>query len=114
MRHNLGDAARVKHIRDAIREIAELTNGYDQQTFTQDKKTKFASVFQLEIIGEAASRLSEELKLAHQGIAWQPIIGLRHIIVHEYFGIDYDRIWEVISIDLPALEIEIEKIIENL
>ncbi len=113
-RHSLGDEARIRHIRDAILEIGELTKGYDRTKFTEDKKTKFACVFQLEIIGEAAGRLSDELKQKYEQIAWQPIVGLRNIIAHEYFGIDYDRIWEVISIDLPLLETEVGKIIENL
>jgi uncharacterized protein with HEPN domain len=64
---------------------------------------KFASVKQIEIIGEAANYISEETKNKFSDIQWQQITGLRHVLVHEYFGIDSKLIWQIIVDDIPAL-----------
>ncbi|MBD0332746.1 MAG: DUF86 domain-containing protein [Chitinophagaceae bacterium] len=111
MRHSLGDEVRLKHIMDAIDEIEELTQGLDEGSFMNDKRTKFSSAFQLQIIGEAANNISKTVKKKYRQIQWQQIVGLRNIIAHQYFGIDYTRIWEVISKDLPVLKREVEKIV---
>ncbi len=73
-----------------------------------------ASLRQLEIIGEASNRLSENLLNNHPAIPWARIIGLRNLVIHEYFGIDDITIWNVIKINLPELKAQIEKIIKNL
>ncbi|MDB5120053.1 MAG: hypothetical protein JWN56_1271 [Sphingobacteriales bacterium] len=69
---------------------------------------RFASIKQLEIIGEAANYLSAETKERFSNVEWKQIIGMRHILVHEYFGIDANLIWQVIMNDLPTLKAKIE------
>ncbi|MHB1688988.1 MAG: HepT-like ribonuclease domain-containing protein [Ignavibacteriaceae bacterium] len=71
-------------------------------------------IYHLQIIGEAASKISDEIQIKYTSIPWSQIVGLRNIIVHEYFGINREEIWNTITIDIPNLKIEILKIIEEL
>jgi uncharacterized protein with HEPN domain len=75
----------------------------DLQAFLQDRKTIDAVTRNLEIIGEAARQLSEEDRAQYPQIPWAQIVGLRHRIVHDYFGIDTELIWEIASKDAPEL-----------
>ena len=77
---------------ESIDKIKRFVSGLDKTTFLQDEKTVDAVVRNLEIIGEAANRLPEEFTSEHPEIAWRKIIGLRHRIVHNYFGIDAEII----------------------
>jgi len=74
----------------------------------------FASVKQLEIIGEAANNVTEPFKEIYSEIEWCKIIGLRNLLVHEYFGIDEEIIWGIIKKDIPKLHVEVKKILEQL
>ena len=65
---------------------------------------RFASIKQIEIIGEAAKNLSDETKQNYPTIEWREISGLRNILVHEYFGVDIDLIWQIIQTDIPNLK----------
>jgi uncharacterized protein with HEPN domain len=71
-------------------------------------------VYHLQVIGEAANNLSPGLVLAHPEIPWRKITGLRHIIVHRYFGIDLAIVWRLVIDDLPVLEASVRAILENL
>ena len=106
-----GDKARLKHILEAIDEILNYIDNYDFDKFLNDSKTKFASIKQLEIIGEAANHISEEAKIKFANIEWQKITGLRNILVHEYFGIDENIVWGIIVKDLPELKKSIQGIL---
>lgn len=75
---------------------------------------RFASIKQIEIIGEAANHISPEIKAGFHTIEWSQITGMRHILVHEYFGVDADLIWQVIISDLPALKIKVSQILQTL
>ncbi|MBM2816264.1 MAG: putative Nucleotidyltransferase [Ignavibacteria bacterium] len=70
-----------------------------------------ATVRQLEIISEAAARLTDGIKSSNPDIDWEAIIGFRNIIVHEYFGINYEIVWNTIKNDLDMLELHISKIL---
>jgi len=69
---------------------------------------RFACVKQIEIIGEAANFISPETKVLFSDLEWKQIIGMRHILVHEYFGMDFELVWQVIIKDLPELKQKIE------
>lgn len=98
-------------ILDAITQIEVYTVGLDENAFSTDRKTQDAVVRNLEIIGEASSRLSNEFRNAHSDIPWTLMRGLRNRIVHAYFGVDLQLVWEVIVDDLPPLKKRIEKVI---
>lgn len=93
----------IEDILEAIEKIESYTAGLDKHQFTQDDKTIDAVVRNLEIIGEAASRLPEDFKSSHDEISWHQITGLRNRIVHEYFGVDAEIIWQILRKDLPEL-----------
>ena len=76
----------------------------DYETFSRDTKTQDAVVRNLEIIGEAATRLPESIKQAAYEIEWRKIVGLRNILTHEYFGVSLPIIWDVTVNKLEALE----------
>lgn len=75
---------------------------------------RFASVKQIEIIGEAANNISEEVKNKFTEIQWRQITGLRHVLVHEYFGVDNRLIWQIIVDDIPALKFKIKEVLTSM
>jgi uncharacterized protein with HEPN domain len=114
MRSNLGDLARAQHILDAILEIESYTNSIVLNDFAQNSMMIYATVKQLEIVGEASNHLSDELKGKFSSVEWKQIIGMRNVFVHEYFGIDTRLVWDVIQNDLPHFKHSIELILEDL
>ena len=68
----------------------------------------------IEIIGEAANYITEETKAKFSNIKWRQIIGLRHILVHEYFGVDSHLIWQIISEDIQQLKVEVTIVLESI
>ena len=101
MKEKIGDKARLQHILDAIQEIESYTDKADLSVFQSNSMMLYASVKQLEIIGEAAKNLSEDFKNLCKEIPWSEISGLRNILVHEYFGVDKKIIWQIIQDDIP-------------
>jgi len=100
----------IEDIWEAIERIERYTSGMPRKSFEKDEKTTDAVVRNLEIIGEAANRLPDSFKDEHSEIEWIKIIGLRHRIVHEYFGVDLAIIWEILQRDLPAFKQQLQDI----
>ncbi|HZA54407.1 MAG TPA: DUF86 domain-containing protein [Candidatus Udaeobacter sp.] len=94
----------VEDIWEAIEKIQRYVAGLDHDAFIKDDKTIDSVVRNLEIIGEAANRLPEDFRAQHIEIEWRRIIGLRNRIVHDYFNIDVEIVWEIIQKDLPNLK----------
>lgn len=88
----------------AIQKISRYTSQMDHEAFLADDLVIDAVARNLEIIGEAARQLPEEFKQNHTQIPWNQIAGLRNRIVHDYFGLDLEIIWEIIQHNLPELE----------
>ena len=88
---------------ESCKKILRYTEGMSQFEFIEDDKTLDAVVRNLEIIGEASNRIDENFKEEHQEVDWIRIRGLRNRIVHEYFGIDYEIVWNIISHFVPDL-----------
>ncbi len=108
MKSKLGDKERLGHIPDSINFIVKALSDKTETDFQNDFILHTAITKWLENIGEASYKLTREFKSNHTVIAWRQIEGLRHILVHEYFGIDLIRIWIVLKNDLPLLKKEIQ------
>jgi uncharacterized protein with HEPN domain len=102
------------HIIDAINEIEDYIQNSDLETFVANSMMFNATLRQLEIIGEASNRLSEDLLNENPSIPWSRIIGLRNLVIHEYFGIDDLTIWNVIKINLPDLKEKVTLLISEI
>ncbi len=103
MKNELGDRARLQHVLEAIKEIENYISNISYEDFQSNSMMQYASVKQLEIIGEASSQLTEQFKKLYKEIEWREIIGMRNILIHEYFGIDTKIVWDILQIDLPKL-----------
>jgi uncharacterized protein with HEPN domain len=96
------DRTYLLHIRDAIDAILHYTSE-GREHFLQDRKTQDAVVRNLEIIGEASKRLSDDLKQSQPQVPWKQIAGMRDRLIHAYFGVDLNLVWEVVEKRLPEL-----------
>ncbi|MFH1542472.1 MAG: DUF86 domain-containing protein [bacterium] len=93
----------INDIINAINDIAEFTKGQDQTGFSVDKKTSFAVVRGIEIIGEAAKNIPSDVKAKYPEIPWKELAGMRDKVIHGYFGVDLSVIWQTAKNDLPPL-----------
>jgi len=100
---NKGDLAYLLHMRDAIRDARSHVSGMRLQAFLEDKKTQDAAVRQLEVLGEAAKRVSMDIRLANPRMPWKKTAGMRDRLIHDYGDVDLLVVWETIKNDLPAL-----------
>ena len=114
MRGNLGEKARLQHILDAISEIESYTHRAGFDDFTENSMMRFASIKQLEIIGESTNSLTDDFKRRFSNIEWRSIVGLRNILVHHYFGIDENVVWGIIQKDVPEPKMKVVEILANL
>jgi uncharacterized protein with HEPN domain len=99
----IDDLTRLKHIRDSALTAIEFTEGRSRDDLDSDRMLSLASVRLIEIIGEAANRISFSCRAKYPDIPWREIIGMRNRIVHAYFDVDLDIVWTVIREDLPSL-----------
>ncbi len=88
---------------ESIDRVMQYTRGMSYESFSADQKSIDAVVRNLEIIGEAANRLPDDFKEKHPQVEWHKVVGLRNRIIHDYFGIDLQIIWQIIHSDLPLL-----------
>jgi uncharacterized protein with HEPN domain len=114
MQDKLDDTIRLRHILDAITEIESYTCNKTFEDFNKDSMMFNASIRQLEVIGEAANKLSEKTLTNYPFIPWAKMIGLKNILIHNYFGVDDKMIWNVIQINLPDLKKHIFTILNNI
>ena len=91
-------------MRDAIQAIRVYTEGMTYKAFAGDRKTIDAVVRNLEIIGEAAGHLSSTIRKSNREIEWKKIVALRNLLIHEYFGISKQIVWDIVKNKLDALE----------
>lgn len=107
------DKLYLEDLLTAMNRIAEYIEGYNFDQFKKDYKTVDAVVRNFEIIGEASKNISEIIKLQYPEIPWQEMYYLRNRVMHEYFGIDYDIIWDVAKNYLPENTNQIKKILKS-
>jgi uncharacterized protein with HEPN domain len=105
------DLVRLRHMLDHAREAAELVRGRSRGDLDSDRVLGLALVRLLEIVGEAANRVSEETRRQQPAIPWSQIVSLRHRLIHGYDSVDLDILWALLQSDVPALVAALESIV---
>ncbi len=108
-----GYHAYLLHILDAIKNIEKFTKGCSKEKFMKAKIIQDSVIRNLEIIGEAAKHVPASVRKKYDSIEWKRIAGMRDILIHEYFGVDLDRVWQVLKVRLPELKEGINNILRN-
>jgi uncharacterized protein with HEPN domain len=108
------DLVRLRHMLDSGREAASYAQGHQRTDLEHDRMLLHALVRCIEIIGEAASGVSAECRTQIPAIPWSDIVGMRNRLIHAYFDIDLDLVWNTVEEDLPPLIGELEKVVPAL
>ncbi len=103
----------LRHILDETRYLIAERKGLSKQRFIRDETIKRAFVRSIEIIGEALKKLPAEFKSKYSRIEWRAIAGMRDRLVHGYFGVDYDIVWDVVQNKVPILQDQIFEILKQ-
>lgn len=107
------DEIRIKHMLDAAIEAQVFTQDITRENLENDRKTIQAVIRCIEIIGEAAAKISQDTKIKYPQIPWHKIIGMRNWLIHDYFDIDYGHIWSTVREDIPMLIQMIENMLKK-
>jgi uncharacterized protein with HEPN domain len=97
------DAVYLSDILSAAADIREFTRAASFEDFRSNKTLRYAMLHALTVVGEASSKVSAELKERYGEIPWQRVSGIRHRIVHDYSGLDYELLWQVVTVFAPEL-----------
>ena len=103
----------LSDIREALRRIAAYVQGMTYEAFVQDTKTQDAVIRNLEIVGEAAKNLSEELRAAYPILPWKSMAGARDRLIHHYFGVNLDIVWQIVTSELRHVASALDAIEED-
>lgn len=101
------------YINDLVTSIKDISTFIESMTynvFIEDKKTVNAVIRSLEIIGEAAKSIPDDIKNKYINIPWKEMAGMRDKLIHQYFGVDLSIVWNVITEEIPSIEPELEKL----
>lgn len=101
----------LKHIIESINYIEKFTKDSSKEDFEDSVQLQDAVIRRLEIIGEAVKNMDEEFKEEYKNVEWKKIAGMRDVIIHKYFGVDLELVWNAVTDDLPRLKKEINNIL---
>ena len=100
-------------ILECIEKIERYISGITYEDFERDERTIDAVLRNLEVIGEAARNIPLEIRNRYYDIPWRKIVALRNVVIHQYFGVDLENIWKIITEDLPDLEEKVRSMLET-
>jgi len=103
----------LRHILDEVEYLIEQQRDLDYETFYADPTLRRAFVRSLEIIGEASKKIPPEIKQRYPDIEWRAMAAMRDRLIHDYFGVDYEIVWDVVSRKIPVLAIDIRQVLES-
>lgn len=109
----LSDKIRIKHMIDAAEEAISFAEGKDREVLDRERMLVLSLIKEIEIIGEAATKISIGVKERNSQVPWDDITGMRNHLVHGYFDVDLDMLWNTANLDLPMLLIKLKKIISK-
>lgn len=104
---------RLQHMLDAANKAAHLLDGQTRESLNEDEVVVLAVIRLLEVLGEAANGISNEFQKDHPQIPWKEMIGARNHLIHGYFDVDLDIVWQIIKTDLPRVILELEKLTKD-
>jgi uncharacterized protein with HEPN domain len=102
------------HILDAITAIESYVAGLTEESFRQNRLIQDGVIRNLEIIGEATKKLPKSMTNRYPNVEWKKIAGMRDVLIHDYFGVDLERVWGVVKNRLPSLKKNITNILNDL
>ena len=108
-----GDDAFLRDIQEAVQRIGEYTAEIEYHEFLDDRKTQDAVIRNLEIIGEAVKNLSTGVRTTYSTIPWKEMAGVRDRLIHGYFGVNLDIVWQIVTGELPNVGKQIVAVIEQ-
>lgn len=107
------DEIRLRHMLEAAREAVRFARGRTRKDLSDDRMLALAVVKAIEILGEAATKVSPETREACRRLPWDDIVGMRHRLIHAYFDINLDIVWRTLQGDIPALIVAIENVLSS-
>lgn len=113
MREQLRDSERLKHIQTAINNLVNNSSKYSLEELLADPITYYGFVKLVEIIGEATYKLTKEFRADHPEVPWDVMEKMRHILVHDYYSINPEQLWDTVKIDIPEIKPLIDSLIDE-
>jgi uncharacterized protein with HEPN domain len=107
------DFIRVRHMLDAAKEAISFVDNKTRDDLENNRMLALSIVKSIEIVGEAASKVTKGSREAHPEIPWTDIVAMRNRLIHAYFNIDLDRVWDTVTDDLPSLAALLEGVVRS-
>jgi uncharacterized protein with HEPN domain len=107
------DRVRLRHIADALSAAIRFTEGRSREDLDKDEMLAFALLHAIQVVGEAAAKVSAEFRDQHPQIPWAPITGMRHRLVHAYFDINHDILWTTATESVPELLAQVDGLLSS-
>ena len=103
----------LRHIMDEIEYLIDRSANLSKEDFIDDETLKRAFIRSIEIIGEAVKKIPPDFKQKYPHIEWRAMAGMRDKLIHDYFGIDYEIVWDVVTNKIPTLRLKIKEILDK-
>jgi uncharacterized protein with HEPN domain len=102
----------LRHILKEVNYLLAETEGLEAEDFLKDETKMRAFARSLEIVGEAAKQVKEDYRRIHQDVDWKAMSGMRDRLIHHYFGVDYEIVWDVVTNEIPKLKVQIQDLLK--